>query len=301
VWLWISLGAALLFAISTVIDTWLVSKVRFSAAPAALLMLSGLASLPLLAILGWAVRHDLALMDGIHAIGAMTAGLLAAGSLYLYYRALIAADAAVVATLFQLAVIFNLILGWTLLGEQVTAWQVLGIGLVLIASTILALQREDSGKLRLRPLVLVLMVIATALTSVSDVVFKTVALSTSFAATQFFAYTALAVVASGICLGSPGAREAFVRLWRGRSRAWGWASLNEIISLGGFMLANYALLLAPIALVQAAVSTQGLFLVFFGLLAGRWWTTLGQTVGDRAMLARRISAMALMTIGLLML
>lgn len=46
---------------------------------------------------------------------------------------------------------------------------------------------------------------------------------------------------------------------------------NEAINAGGVLLVNYALLLGPIAFVQAAISVQVLFAVIIGLILTRYF------------------------------
>jgi drug/metabolite transporter (DMT)-like permease len=93
-WLMLSLVAALLFAVTNVIDKHLISRKLPEASAGAMTILAGFVSLPFLALFGWLARAGLARYDPYHAAGALAAGLLLEGAIYCYYRALTVGETA---------------------------------------------------------------------------------------------------------------------------------------------------------------------------------------------------------------
>jgi hypothetical protein len=72
---------------------------------------------------------------------------------------------------------------------------------------------------------------------------------------------------------------------------------NELINLGGGLGTRYALLLAPLSLVQAIGSTTTLFVFAFGLLISLFGPAAGRENLAPAMMARKGLAAVLVGIG----
>ncbi|MDD5179617.1 MAG: hypothetical protein PHY86_05145, partial [Candidatus Gracilibacteria bacterium] len=66
---------------------------------------------------------------------------------------------------------------------------------------------------------------------------------------------------------------------------------NELINLGGSIGVRYALLLAPVSLVQAVSSTTSLFVFFFGVLLSLFFPKLGrENLSFRNLLQKGLAA-----------
>jgi uncharacterized membrane protein len=267
-WLGLSLLGALLFAITNLVDKHLISRRLPEASAGAMTILTGLVSVPFAVVFGWLARADLARYDAAHAAGAIAAGLLLAGAINLYYRSLATGDTTSVVILFQLSVVFNYILGWVFLGEHIPALQTALLIAVVLTWVGIDVFRSG-GKLRVRGRVVALMMVASLAASGSDVMFKRVALGTSYLPTQFFIYVAAAALAIGMFAVSAQARRVWLEALRQRPDTLALAGINESTSLVGLMVVNLALLLAPIAFVQAAVSAQGVFTLLLRKLLRR--------------------------------
>jgi uncharacterized membrane protein len=261
-WLILSLLAALLFAATNVIDKYLISRKLPEASAGAMTILTGFVSVPFVVVFGWLARAELGRYDAAHAAGAIAAGLLLAGAINLYYRSLAIGDTTTVVILFQLSVVFNYFLGWVFLGEHITALQTLLLIAVVATSVGIDLWRSG-GTFRMGGRLGAMMVVASLAASASDVVFKRVALGTSYLPTQFFIYVAAVMLAAAMFALSTQARRVWLEALHQRHDALALAAANESISLVGLTMVNLALLLAPIAFVQAAVSAQGVFTLLF--------------------------------------
>jgi len=131
-----------------------------------------------------------------------------------------------------------------------------------------------AGKLRLR---LVLLMLACAFVlAVSSVIFKAFAVHDEFWSTTFWVYIGEALYGLWL-LALPGPRRQFFALFRRHPGAVASVNAaNELINLGGMLGARYALLLAPLSLVQAVASTTTLFVFVFGVLLSLFLPKLGR-------------------------
>ena len=102
--------------------------------------------------------------------------------------------------------------------------------------------------------------------SLSTLIFKAFALKDEFWATAFWMFAGEALFGFGfLCIGHY--RRQFVDLLRSNGRALiALNASNELINLGGGLANRYALIFAPLALVQAVGSTTTLFVFVIGVL-----------------------------------
>jgi drug/metabolite transporter (DMT)-like permease len=269
-WVIWSLLAATLWATNNVIDKYLLSRTMSGASAGALAVLTGLVSLPFGLVFFILARHQLEQYTLEQAAGAMAAGLLLATSYYLYFRALAAGRAVTVLILFQLTIAFNLGFGRLVLGEHLATGQLLFLVAVAGAAVLLDWGR-NGWRLELSRRVVAIMVAASLAASASDVTFKWVAGGGSYLPSQLFIYMAMITLGLAVYALSPRTRQTLVALWDKRHQALGLVFINESLNLAGVMVFNFALLLAPIALVSVAVSVQSVIMALFGLAALRWW------------------------------
>jgi len=77
-------------------------------------------------------------------------------------------------------------------------------------------------------------------------------------------------------------------------------SANELINLGGSLGARYALLLAPLSLVQAIGSTTTLFVFLFGIVLTIFLPRLGREDLSTRNLAQKGVSAGLVAIGVIL-
>jgi drug/metabolite transporter (DMT)-like permease len=264
-WLPLALLAPLLFAGCVFVDKYLIEKITEDSPAVVITILAGLAGLPFLIGFGFIARHDILGFGFVNALGAISAGLLVLAGYYFYYRALETADASLVATLFQFIVVFNYVLGLVFLDEHLKSIQLVAIGMVVFGSIVLTLESHQK-KIRLNKSMLCQMLIATLLIAVSDVVFKLVAKKTAYLPTQFYEYSSGVIVGTLLLLFHGSARGTFLAMMRKfKKLAIGASTFNEILNLGAIVSMRYAMFLAPIAVVQAVMSTQSVYLLILGI------------------------------------
>ena len=271
-WLIYAFSGPVLWAASTHVDKYLVERYFKDSSVAVLLIFTALIGLVMLPfILYW--------QPGVLTLGWKDAtviafsGILYMGAMYFYLQALQANEASVVAPFFQAGPLFGYALAYLVLGETLTRTQLGGGGLIVAGGLLLSVHPRG-GRVRLK-LVLLMLVCAFTL-AVSSVIFKVFAVRDEFWSTAFWTYLGEALYGLWL-LALPAQRRQFFGLLRTNTGAvLSVNAANELINLGGGLGMRYALLLAPLSLVQAIGSTTTLFVFLFGVLLSLLLPKLGR-------------------------
>ena len=260
-WLFFAFSGPVLWAISVHLDKYLVDRYFQDSSVAVLLVFTALIGVLLLPFI--AVWRPDALALPVHATAVMTlSGLLYMGAMYFYLQALQSEEASVVAPFFQTSPLFAYALAYTVLGETLSGQQLLAGGLIIGCALLLSFRpgRHRAFKTRLVGLMLTC---ALAL-AVSSLIFKAFAVADDFWPTTFWMFVGEAIFGAGL-LSVPSFRRQFLKLLRTHTvPVLTVNGANELINLGGGLGARYALLFAPLSLVQAIGSTTTLFVFLFG-------------------------------------
>ena len=272
-WLLFAFSGPVLWAASTHVDKFLLEKYFRNASPAVLLVftaLIGLVMLPFIALF----QHQV-LTPGFGAAAAVIcSGALYMLGMYFYLKALQGEEASVVAPFFQASPLFAYVLALLFLDETLTLRQLAGGGLIVLGGALVSFEFGARHRFRLR--LLLLMLAAALALAVSSVIFKGFAEDTSFWTTAFWSYLGEAAFGLAVLL-LPAMRMEFFGLFRRHPGAvLGINAANELINLGGNLGARYALLLAPLSLVQAISGTTTLFVFGFGVLLTLFLPQLGR-------------------------
>ena len=296
-WLLFAFSGPLLWAASTHVDKYLVERYFKHTGVAVLLVFTALIGLVMLPFI--AAFDSEALAPGWDAALAVAfSGLLYMTAMYFYLRALQGDEASVVAPFFQAAPLFGYFLGLVFLHESLTGKQLLGGGLIVVGGALLSINLGKGGRFRLR-LMLLMLICALAL-AVSSVIFKAFAKEDQFWTTAFWSYVGEALFGVAVLM-LPAMRRKFFGLFRRHPGAViGINAANELINLGGTLGARYALLLAPLSLVQAIASTTTLFIFAIGVLLTLFLPHLGrEDLSARNLIQKGVSA-ALITAGVVL-
>jgi drug/metabolite transporter (DMT)-like permease len=225
-------------------------------------------------------------------------GALYMAAMYFYLGALQGEEASVVAPFYQASPLFGYILAYLVLGESLTSLQMIGGVLIVGGAALVSIRRgSHKGKFKVR-LVARMLSCAFAL-SVATVIFKVYAIEDEFWPTTFWTYVGEAVFGVGLLL-IPTIRRQFFALFKTNP----WALLgingsNELINLGGGLGSRYALMLAPLSLVQAVNSTTTLFVFLIGIGITLFTPSLGrEDLSPRNLLQKSVSTI-LVVVGLI--
>jgi uncharacterized membrane protein len=229
-----------------------------------LLIFTALMGLVLMPVIAWfepGVFHR----DWTSIVLMALSGLLYMTGITFYLRALQGHEASMVAPFFQSSPLFGYILAYLVLGETLSAHQLLG-GALIIGGVLFVSISPGVKRGRFRWQLAALMLCAGFVLSLSTLIFKAFTIKDEFWATTFWMFAGEALFGVGfLCIGRY--RHQFVDLCKSNGTALiALNASNELINLGGGLANRYALIFAPLAVVQAIGSTTTLFVFAIGVL-----------------------------------
>ena len=248
--------AAFLWSIVNVVDKALIERFCKNGDTGALLILSSLFPVTLLPVAYYFAEGSLILPVSDILILILT-GVLMVGWIAVYLNTLVDEDVSIVAPLMQLTPVFAFVLAFLILGELPSNTKLLA-GLVIIIGSIVLSFEHTTGKLKITLLFSMLSV--SAIIALINVLFKFVTVEESFWLSMF--WHALGIVVTGFILYifHSSYRQQFHRFTKDN---WGIGiglnGANETLTIAGDILFAYAILLAPLALVQTMEAYQPLF------------------------------------------
>jgi drug/metabolite transporter (DMT)-like permease len=294
-WLVFAFSGPILWAASTHMDKYLVERYFKDSDVAVLLIftaLIGLITLPFI----WFLEPRVASLSFDNAALMGLSGVLIMGAMLFYLRALQSEEASVVAPFFQAAPLFGFVLGYVVLGETLSPTQMAG-GALVVGGTALVSLRSDPRQTSFNWRLAALMLACALAIAVSSLIFKIFALREEFWPTTFWMFAGEALFGAAL-LAVPSYRRQFIDLMRLNPGAvLSINAANELINLGGGLGNRYALVLAPLSLVQAIGSTTTLFVFAFGVVLSIFWPALGRENLSRRELLHKGAAAVLVAAG----
>lgn len=292
-WLFFAFSGPVLWAISVHLDKYLVSRYFAQSSVAVLLVFTALLGLVMLLPI-WLFRPE---VTGLSLLGIALitfSGLLYMAAIFFYLQALQSEEASVVAPFFQAAPLFGYVLAYLVLGERLTSMQMLGGALIVGGGALLSIGFGSRRAFKAR-LVGLMLACAFAL-ALASLIFKIYAIEAEFWTATFWAFVGQALFGM-VLLAIPQYRGEFVTLVRGNAGPiLAISGANELINLGGVLGARYALLFAPLSLVQAIGSTTSLFVFVIGAALSALDPGLGrENLSPGNLLQKAVSAILVVT------
>lgn len=144
------------------------------------------------------------------------------------------------------------------------------------------------------------MLACTFALALSSVIFKFFAVQDEFRSTAFWSFAGEAALGAGQ-LSIPAYFKQFgALLHRNPGAVLGVNAANELMNLGGTLGVRYALLLAPLAVVQAIGSTTTLFVFLFGILLTLFFPGAGRGDMSPGNLLQKSASPVLIMIGVIL-
>ncbi len=173
-------------------------------------------------------------------------------------------------------------------------------GVFMVAGALVISLHPSRGFSNIRLRLVLTMVACTFALALSAVLFKYFAVEGDFWVTTFWTYVGAVVAGLGL-LAFGGRWRQFIRLFRAHPGPMvGINAANEAVNLGAGLGVRYALMLAPVSLVQAISSTTSLFVFAFGILLSRFFPALGREDLSGGNLWRNGGAALLVAVGILL-
>jgi uncharacterized membrane protein len=288
-WLFYAFCGPVLWAVSVHLDKYLVERFFKDSNVAVLLVFTAFAGVLMLPFIWYFQPTVTNLAVGSIAVIAF-AGILYMGAMLLYLQALQSEEASVVAPFFQASPLFGYALGYLVLGEKLSGMQLAGGALIIVGGLIVSLRfGAAAGAFKLR--LAMLMLTCGFVLSVSTLIFKMFAIEVEFWTTTFWMFVGEGIFGAAV-LAIPAYRRQFVAVLHTNTVALlSINASNELINLGGGLGNRYALLFAPLSIVQAIGSTTTLFVFAFGIVLSLLFPRLGrENLSGRELAQKGIAA-----------
>jgi uncharacterized membrane protein len=294
-WVVYAFSGPVLWAISVHLDKYLVERFFKNSDVAVLLVFTAFAGVLLLPFI-WLFEPSVTDVGAGSIALILLSGILYMGAMLLYLQALQAEEASVVAPYFQAGPLFGYVLAYLVLGETLSGRQLAGGVLIIIGALIVSLRFERGMRLFKARLAALMLPCGLAL-ALSALIFKIFAIEVEFWTTTFWMFVGEAVFGCALLL-IPNYRREFLTILRTNTVAvLSINGSNELINIGGGLGNRYALLFAPLSLVQAIGSTTTLFVFAFGVVLSLVWPKLGREDLSRRELTQKAAAAVLVALG----
>jgi uncharacterized membrane protein len=294
-WLLFAFSGPILWAISTHFDKYLVERYFKHGDVGVLLVFTAFIGVPALPLIG---LYEPTIADrNLGAIALiMLSGVLYMGGLAFYLRALQSEEASVVSPFFQAAPLFGYVLAYLVLGETLSIRQMAG-GILIIAGALSVSLRFDRQAHAVKLRLIVLMLGCGLALALSGLIFKIFAIAVDFWTTTFWLLAGEAIFGA-VMLAIGSYRRQFAAALRANATALlTIGGSNELINLGGTLGSRYALMLAPLSIVQAIGSTTTLFVFVFGVVLSVLFPRLARETLSRRDILQKGAAAVLVTAG----
>jgi uncharacterized membrane protein len=295
-WLFFAFSGPVLWAISVHLDKYLVDRFFKDSNTAVLLVFTALIGTLMLPFI-WYFDPDVARLDIAKIAIIAVSGILYMGGMLFYLQALQSEEASVVAPFFQASPLFGYVLAYFVLGEKLTGLQMAGGLLIIAGATIVSVRFGGAERRKFRLRLAILMLTCGFVLALATLIFKIFAVEVAFWTTTFWMFVGEATFGA-VLLMITSYRRQFIALVRNNTAALlSINASNELINLGGGLGSRYALLFAPLSLVQAIGSTTTLFVFLFGVLLSIFYPHLGREDLSARQLAQKAIAAALVAAG----
>jgi uncharacterized membrane protein len=294
-WLIFAFAAPVLWAASTHVDKYLVDR-YFRRGSVAVLMVFTAATGLLAAPAVWLLQPDALVLPLRTIVPVVTTGLLSMAGLLLYLDALQTEAPSSVVPWFQTAPLFGFAFGYAFLGETLSYRQLAG-GATIMAGTLLLSLGTNGARGRFRFRLAGLMLASAGMLGLSTALFKLFAIEIDFWTTTAWTSVGQVLFGLGLLMRASVRHQLRTMLGSNTTLVVGVNGANEALNLAGALAQRYALLFAPLSLVQAVGGTGPLFVFLIGIALARFWPALGNEDLAAANLARNAVAAILVGIG----
>ncbi len=185
----------------------------------------------------------------------------------LYFKALNKNDASLVTSMFQLIPVFGYFLGLIFLQESLTLKQIIG-GLIVIISSIAITFEFDNKKFDKDKITALLFMGGSSLAyAIYFLLFRITTIDNDFVVMTFWYQMGLAINGILLIIFFKSFRKSFIEMAKDNGKkVFGFNVINEVLNLVANMLVNFAITLAPIALVLTLNGLQPFFVFLIGLI-----------------------------------
>ncbi len=302
-WILLATLAPFLWSVSNIIDEYLISHyykkrklIQSSSLVGSLVLFSslfGIVVCSLVAVFNSAVFD----IDTESIKFLILSGVLTVGWIISYLIAIEDAGASAVAPWFQTIPIFGFIFGYIFLGEIPLRLEIIGSVVVIIGAIIVSIDRSGRG-VGIKARAVFLMILASLLVALSGSVFKSATIHNDFWTSTFWEYFGITLTGCFIFMFHGDYRREFVAKLRASGvQIIGANLINESVSSVGNIINNFALVLAPVALVYSVNAVQPLIVLGLSVFVTWIWPKLGRENMSKRMIIWKTAGVLLVVLG----
>lgn len=259
--------ASLLWAITNHIDKYLISKITKNGSYKGLIVFSSLVAGSILSPIYLIINKFNIAIDWKPLILIFLAATSYLAATAFYLKALNKNEASIVTTMFQLIPVFGYFLGLIFLNQSLTINQIIG-GIIIIISSIAITYELDKNKFSKNKLIaLLLMSLSSIFYATYFLFFKLTTIDISFNVMTFWYQICLVINGIILFLFFKSYRKDFTNLVTDNGKkVFFFNVLNETLNLIANIMVNYAIVIAPMALVLTLNGFQPFFVFLIGAL-----------------------------------
>lgn len=266
-WFLIALIAPILWSIVNHIDKHILSRYQEGRGIGAILIFSSLSSIIILPFVALFYYSKIFNISSSNVFWLLIVGFLGALAFYFYLKAMDIEEASIVIPLFQFDPIFGYILSYFILKESLSVPQILSSMLILLGILILSVEIDIDNKFKFKKRALFLVSASSFLFALNGVVFKKLALVDSFWGSIFWQYVGLTIFGISVLFFSKKFRQNFITMiTTPQLKILSLNIISEVLYIMGGLANNFALLIAPVAIVFVVNGYQSLFVFITAVL-----------------------------------
>ncbi len=298
-WFFIALISPFVCSIIHHTDKFLLDKFSKHGGVGSLVLFSTLFPLIVVVFFLIFIRSNLISISSEHVFILIVTGIMSALSLVFYFYALEEEETSVIVPMFQLIPIFGYFLGVAILKENIEIIKILAGLVVILGATILSFEFEEEAGLRFKLKPTLLMIAASLLLALNDVIFKSTTLSEgSYKVSIFWNLVGYGVFGITTLLLIKKFRVGFINTIKENGQRFISINVfNEFLQTIATLSFSYAILLAPIALVLLVDAYQPAFVFLMGIFLTRYFPKIATEKISGQHLVHKILAIAVIAIG----
>ncbi|MDO8610861.1 MAG: EamA family transporter [bacterium] len=248
----------------------------------------------LLGIIIW-IFQGFPVMSPIQILFSLFSGLLLILYILFYLKALNLDDASRVIPIFQTIPVFVLIFSYFLLKETLTIKQIFGLGIVLISSASIMMNKLDKGFFKPRK-ALWYMLFSSGLFALVTVLFKFVVKENNFWTT--YTYQCIGTGIGGLLLlRFKVNNKVFFHDLKIFKSIIGIVLINNIVHIIALLSEMYAITLVSVSFVSILSGVQPLFVLIIGIILSLWFPKIIKEDIKKSTISKKIFAVILIFIG----
>lgn len=266
-WFLVALGAPFVWSLVNHCDKIILSKYFKGGGSGGLMIFVGVVAIPISIFLG-VLYPEVFYVESGDVIYLLLSGLLYNFAVFLYLKALEKEDASYIVPFWQLAPVFSYILGVAFLGEYLSSDKLFASVIVIIGALILSLEFKKGERVSVNKTTASIMTLSALFIACTNVFFKKSAIDDlPFVVSMFWNQIGMAIFALAFFADRKFRNEFTGVIRLNSNKVLGLNIFEQIAEVVGIAINNYAVLLAPVALVVLVEYTaQPLFVFIEGVI-----------------------------------